>query len=326
MLVFERILGQPTAVQTLENALKRGRVHHAYRFEGPTGVGKELAAVALAQSLVCTSGGEIGCGQCSACQRAGRRSADDPQVPLHPDVVLVGRGVYPQALIGAREATGISVEQVRRIVLSRVGYTPHEGRALVFIVQNAEELTVSAANALLKTLEEPRPAVHFVLLTSRPNRLLDTIRSRTLPVRFGPLPENVLASILAAHGRSAELVSLAEGSAQRALELADDERRQDLNAFVQRIDAALVSPDLRASLELAQSLPRDRDELKLRLLALAEHVRRDTREAVARDATRPAARGAERYRVVQSALDALERNVSPALALEGMLVELRAAG
>jgi DNA polymerase-3 subunit delta' len=247
-------------------------------------------------------------------------------VPLHPDVVLVGRGVYPQALIGAREATGISVEQVRRIVLSRVGYTPHEGRALVFIVQNAEELTVSAANALLKTLEEPRPAVHFVLLTSRPNRLLDTIRSRTLPVRFGPLPENVLANILAAHGRSAELVSLAEGSAQRALELADDERRQDLNAFVQRIDAALVSPDLRASLELAQSLPRDRDELKLRLLALAEHVRRDTREAVARDATRPAARGAERYRVVQSALDALERNVSPALALEGMLVELRAAG
>src|SRR2546421_5057011 len=96
---FERILGQPTAVETLTRALARDAVHHAYRFEGPDGVGKELAAVAFAQALVCQRG-RLGCGACEACRRAEQRNEGPPEVPLHPDVVLVGRGVYPPELIG----------------------------------------------------------------------------------------------------------------------------------------------------------------------------------------------------------------------------------
>ena len=189
MSVFDRIRGQEPAVETLVRALRAGRVHHAYRFEGPPGVGKELAAFALAQSLVCERGGPVGCGACSACQRAVRIAEEDPHVPQHPDVVLLGRGLYPPAALGTatRETTGIGVEQVRRLVLSRVGFSPHEGRALVFIVRDADDFTAQAGNALLKTLEEPSARTHFVLLTSRANRLLDTIRSRTLPVRFARL-------------------------------------------------------------------------------------------------------------------------------------------
>lgn len=323
MSVFERILGQPTAVRTLQRALQQERVHHAYRFEGPDGVGKEMAALALAQSLVCTGGTPEGCGLCSACTRVLRFAAEEPHVPQHPDVVLVGRGVYPSNLIGAKEAAGISVEQVRRVVLGRVGYTPHEGRAIVFIVRDAEELTVSAANALLKTLEEPRAGVHFVLLTSRPNRLLDTIRSRTLPVRFGPLPLTALRTIVEAHGRSTELIALADGSASRALELADQERLDALQSFVRSLDQALGSADLRATLDVAHALPRDKDELRERLLAFAGHVRNSAVND-AESAPHKAEGGARRYRVVQSALDALERNASPALVVEAMLVELRA--
>jgi DNA polymerase-3 subunit delta' len=230
--------------------------------------------------------------------------------------------VYPANLIGAKEASGISVEQVRRVVLGRVGYTPHEGRGMVFIIRDAEELTVSAANALLKTLEEPRPGVHFVLLTSRPNRLLDTIRSRTLPVRFGPLPPAVLRTIVQSHGRSTDLVELADGSASRALELGDEERRSALQNFVTSLDQALHSPDLRAALDVGQALPRDKDELKERLLAFAGHLRNGALSA-AREPPQ-ADRGARRYRVVMSALDALERNASPTLVVEAMLVELRA--
>src|SRR6187402_2180290 len=186
--MFSHILGQDPAVQTLTRALDSGHVHHAYRFEGPAGVGKELAAFALAQALVCEAAGARACEQCSACQRALRISEEEPHVPTHPDVILLQRGLY-RGRLTANEATGISIEQVRRMVLERIGYRPHEGRARVFIVRDADELTVSAANALLKTLEEPGSSTHFVLLTSRPNRLLDTIRSRTLPVRFSALSD-----------------------------------------------------------------------------------------------------------------------------------------
>src|SRR5690606_12950346 len=116
---FEDVWGQAPAVQTIERALAGGRVHHAYRFEGPPGVGKELTAFALAQSLVCTAGADVGCGHCSACQRAVHLAEEEPRVPLHPDVVLVGRALYPKSLIGSKELSGISVEQVRRVVLTR---------------------------------------------------------------------------------------------------------------------------------------------------------------------------------------------------------------
>src|SRR5262249_44124970 len=133
---FDRILAQRAAIGTLQRALKSGRVHHAYRFEGPAGVGKEMAAFALAQALVCTTrleGGKglgTGCGTCSSCVRAVTRS-EAPPVPLHPDVVLVERGLYPAETIGRSrpEVQDISVDQIRRVVLERASFPPHEGRA-----------------------------------------------------------------------------------------------------------------------------------------------------------------------------------------------------
>ena len=206
---FTDILGQVTAVDTLVRALTSGKVHHAYRFEGPDGVGKEKAAFALAQCLECTQPREtLACGACSACQRVATLSEQPPQVPKHPDVVVLERGLYPAAILGTDsvETNTINLPQVRKLVQSRVGYPPHEGRALVFIIRRADELNASAANALLKTLEEPPEKTHFILLTSRPHRLLDTIRSRTLAVRFGPLSDEVLGSILDRNGASRAVI------------------------------------------------------------------------------------------------------------------------
>src|SRR5450432_2958730 len=235
---FSDILGQEPALQTLYRALDTGRVHHAYRFEGPDGVGKEMAAFSLAQTLVCDKGGPRACGVCSACVRALKISEEEPRVPAHPDVVLLERGLY-RGRISANEATGISIEQVRRIVLERVGYRPHEGRARVFIVRDAEELTLSAANALLKTLEEPGPGCHFVLLTSRPNRLLDTIRSRTLPVRFSPLSDQIVAQILESKGLDPRVSPVAQGSVALALELASEDAIREREEFVAAAHAAI---------------------------------------------------------------------------------------
>ncbi len=318
--MFSHILGQEPALQTLTRALDTGHVHHAYRFEGPPGVGKERAAMALAQALVCELGLPRACGTCSACQRALRISEEEPRVPAHPDVILLQRGLY-RGRISANEATGISIEQVRRIVLERVGYRPHEGRARVFIVRDADELTVSAANALLKTLEEPGSSTYFVLLTSRPNRLLDTIRSRTLPVRFSPLGDELIARLLQEKGLDPKVASVAQGSMAQALELASDDAVKERDDFVAAARAAVTARDLAPAIKFAEA-KRERDALRGLLAYFAQSLAIAGRQQVT-EKVAEAERSAEQHRVVLSAMQDVERNVSPALALEAMISRLR---
>lgn len=328
---FSHLLGQDEAVKTLTQALESGRVHHAYRFEGPDGVGKEMAAFALAQALVCTGGDKLGCGKCDACRRAVTLSEERPEVPRHPDVILVERGLYPPATLDKKteEIQGISVEQVRRIILPHTSYAPHEGRARIFIIRRAEEFTVGAANALLKTLEEPRQNTHFVLLTSRPDRLLDTIRSRTLKLRFGPLPDPVLHRILEAKGVPAAkqdlAIELAAGSARAALDLADAERTAARDEFVSAMLAAVAAPDLGPAVALAEALDtKDKDRLKDDLRALGGVIARSSRQRVATD-PRASVIDARRYETVLRTIGYLERNASPSLSIIALVSELRDA-
>ena len=315
------LLGQPTAYQTLTRALSSGRVHHAYRFEGPPGVGKETAAFLLAQALVCTEAPGEGCEMCSACRRVVTIAKDAPEVPGHPDVLLVGRGVYPPALLGgASEATGISVEQIRRIVLPRVGMPPHEARNLVVLIRNTEELTVAAANALLKTLEEPRRGVHFVLLTSRPAKLLDTILSRSLAVRFGALPQDVLRTLLEKEGLPDEVLEYAQGSLERARSLSDPSSRDARQAFLGALDQSLSEGHTEAALRFADGRPDGRHDL----LELLTHVA-TTFAARARTGVELSV-WAERHRVVSRSIQHIQANASPALVLESMVGELLSVG
>jgi DNA polymerase-3 subunit delta' len=321
---FSEILAQEPAVGTLERALASGRVHHAYRFEGPPGVGKEMAALAFAQALVCERGGGRACTSCGACRRAVTFSEDEPRVPLHPDVVLLGRGLYKSTLgSGSGESSGIGVEQVRRVVLGRVGFPPHEGRALVFIVRDADEITLQAANALLKTLEEPHQGTHFVLLTSRPSRLLDTIRSRTMPIRFAPLPDRVVATILQSRGLDQAVAPMAQGSASLAIELADPGAKSERDAFVEAALSALGSPELAAALKLAEGPKKERDVLRADLSFLAQALAAEARRVVADDPCL-AERRAHEHAAVLAAIADVEKNVQPALAVESMVIRLNA--
>lgn len=322
---FSAILGQAPAVETLTRALAAGRVHHAYRFEGPPGVGKELAAFALAQALVCEAPTPVGCGKCSSCHRAVTLAEQDPHVPLHPDVVLIGRGLYGSLLgSGVSEATGISVEQIRRVVLGRTGYPPHEGRALVFIVRNAEELTLQAANAMLKTLEEPTDRTHFVLLTSRPRRLIDTVRSRTLSLRFAPLADDIVAKLLTDRGLPVDVAPLAQGSAELAFDLADPDAMRERDEFSSAARTALEAPDLAEAINLAQSRGEGRDAVRDQLGFFAQSLAEEARRALPHDVD-AAEVAARRYAVVLGALAQIERNAQPALTLEAMIARLRRA-
>jgi DNA polymerase-3 subunit delta' len=334
---FDRILGQPAAVRTLKRALATGRVHHAYRFEGPDGVGKELAAFAFAQGLVCETGpvrGDAfsqGCGKCSACTRAVTFADQSPRVPLHPDVIVIERGLYPPEAIRRQrpELSEISVDQIRRLVLERSSYAPHEGRARVFIVRRADELSISAANALLKTLEEPGTSTYFLLLTSRGRDLLDTIRSRTQLIRFAPLPSEVVTGILQRAGVAAEripmAVELASGSASLALDLADPDAYAKRKAFIEAVDTAVRAPDLGSAMTLSDGRDRDKDVLGDRLAALSAFFAQTAREALLReDGGSPIAlRAAHQHEIVAEAMLELERNGNPALVLESMVVRMR---
>lgn len=314
---LESLLGQPTARGTLEAALAADKVHHAYRFEGPEGVGKETAAFLLAQALVCPERPRAGCGTCSACVRAVTFATEAPHTPQHPDVLVIGRGLYPPALIGGKtEATGISVEQIRRIVMARVGYPPHESSALVIIIRAAEELTVSAANALLKTLEEPGRGVHFILLTSRPRSLLDTVLSRSLAVRFGPLPEEVLGALLEREGLPREVTPFAQGSMARARALAEPSEREAREQFVKALDDALEAGHAAAALSFAETRPDGRGEVLSLLAHVATTFAKRAREGEHLEIW------AERHRIVSQTIRKIEANGSPALVLESMVGQL----
>lgn len=322
MNVLETLRGQDTACTLLERSLTRDRVHHAYLFEGAAGVGKFVAALGLAQALVCEKRAPNegrACGTCSACERAVLRA--DEKRPRHPDVAIVARGLYDPAVIGRKtpENQEISVDQIRTVVLAHAGYGPHEGRARVFILRGAEELGIAAANALLKMLEEPLPQTHFVLLTDEGERLLPTLRSRTLSVRFGPLPDSVIAAMLSERGLPSEIAERAEGSMARALALCDESGQEEEERFVSETMRALEQTSAGPVLALSDGVKGDRQSLERKLRALARHFHHRARERVAHDPELDA----QRYQLVREAEAKLPRNAAPPLVLESLLFALR---
>jgi DNA polymerase-3 subunit delta' len=345
--LLSSLRAQETALRTIDWALESGRVHHAYLFVGPDGVGKEVAAFGLAQALVCEKrsaapeaatvglfGAEPApatrtiraCGVCSACVRALPR--DDTRRPVHPDIVVIERGLYPPQALGRRtpETQDISIDQIRTLVLARAAFAPHEGRAKVFVVRRAEELSVSAGNALLKTLEEPGPRTHFILLSSQPEALLPTILSRTQRVRFAPLPDDVVTELLTVAGVAAErardVARLAGGSVEAGLVLADPDESEARDAFVESALAAASSPSIEAVLAVAETAKKDKERLPAHIAALASAL-----AALAGEAARAGRPDAEaialRGRHALTALEHLAANGSAQLVVEAMLSRMR---
>lgn len=330
-MTLDSVRGQDPAVRVIRRALETGRIHHAYRFEGPLGVGKGKLALTFAQGLLCdeNQGRGPGCGECRSCARVVTFADDKPLVPLHPDVLLVERDLYPPATLGKKpdqhEKTGIGVAQIRRILLDRVNLPPHEGRALVCIIEGADEISVEAANLLLKTLEEPKSGVFFVLVTSRPARLLDTIRSRSLPVRFGRLGEATLERLLRERGFGPEFASPADGSIRRAIELAETESApaDGYRPIGARLLASLEGQTPAEAFAAVEDKS-DSSTLRRELTAFAAELATKAKEAVRTD-PEAAARLARQFSAVLRGRDQLEANGSPALCMESLALTLRRA-
>ncbi len=328
--LLSTVRAQPTAVDTLRRALAADRVHHAYLFDGADGVGKERAALGLAQALVCerrATGSSEACGACRACVRAVPRPGE--RRPLHPDVIVLERGLYDPATIGrsSPETQDLSIHQVRALVLARAAFPPIEGRAKVFVVRRAEELNLTAANALLKTLEEPGPRTHFILLSAVADSLLPTIRSRTQRVRFGPLPDDVVTELLAEQGveNPGAIAALAGGSMAHALLLSDPDASARREEFVSRARTALSARDLGAALELSEEAKKVGKEASMtELEALAAALGSEARHAASNE-DRDADVAAARHDLAIAAVRQLDANASTQLALEAMFIKMRSA-
>ena len=245
-------LGHPAAEATLLDALRAGRMHHAWLLAGPEGIGKATLAFRFARRLL-TGIPATDTLDIDANSPLFRRVASGS----HADLLTIERTFNEKT---KRQRRDIVVDDVRRIN-GFMSLTPAEGGWRVAIVDGAEDLNQAAANALLKVLEEPPPRAILILVCSAPGRLLPTIRSRCRRLRMGALDDATMQQLVAAYlpdlddTERMRLVTLAEGSIGRAILLAEEEGLQ-VAALVDELLASMPDvPPLRGY-ELADKLVR----------------------------------------------------------------------
>ncbi|HXG56295.1 MAG TPA: DNA polymerase III subunit [Vicinamibacterales bacterium] len=326
---FRDITGHERILGLIARAAVRGSLPPSLVFAGPSGVGKSMAAVALAQLVNCLSPVSVpdstgetpdACGDCNACRKILRG--------VHPDV----QWVRPE------ESASIKVDPIRGAI-GTAGYRPFEGRRRVTIIDDADRMVDNAQDSLLKTLEEPPAASIFILVTSLPEMLFPTVRSRCQRLRFGRLAPGDVARILmerheyvAADAHAA--AALSDGSVGRALEGGTDAFREARDAALDLLQAVASTSAPAARLQGASGLPgagrskADRAALGQSLLAMSSILRdlgalmahADERSMANADLKKPlegllraydSDRVISAFAHVDTALNALDRNASP---------------
>ena len=339
---FSEVVGHARPLGLLSRSLARGSLPPSLLFSGPQGVGKRLVARAVAQALNClhpihtsqTTGAGLAidaCGVCAACAKIERN--------VHPDFVVLERP----------DSGSVKIDQVRDAI-GTTAYRPFEGRCRVIVIDEADRLNPDSQNALLKSLEEPPASSVFILVSSRPETLLSTVRSRCSRLRFGRLAAADVARLLSErHGMDQAdahaVAAVADGSVGRALDAGSRAFRAGREAAlsVLRTAAGRTSPSERlqaaAVLTGGKSPAGEREELATRVRMLASLVRDvalvaqgGSGDALANaDLCEELAGFAESFdnhRVVRAfgcadqALAALRRNASPKIVAAWLAVQL----
>jgi DNA polymerase-3 subunit delta' len=277
------LLGQEAAEAALVRAFAGGRMHHAWLLAGRAGIGKATLAYRLARHVLAHPGERDPAGK-SLAVPAGASPARQIAAQAHPGLLVLRRPWDPRT---KRFATGIPVDEVRRL-RSFLGLTAEGGGWRVVVVDSADDLNLNAANALLKSLEEPPPRALFLIVSAHPSGLLPTIRSRCRRLDLAPLGPEHLRRAAEAAMRAAgvdrpkpeewlQLERLADGSVRTLLQLADG--GVDLYRRIAQVLARLPAVDWPAAHVLADQLATDAQEQRfetwfsLLLGALARLVR-----------------------------------------------------
>ena len=210
---FDNILGQETVVTILKNALTKNRLSHAYIFTGKEGVGKDRTAFEFAKAINCNRLEDDACDECLSCRKANNDN--------HPDIKEM-----------KAENSSIKIDQIRELQ-QEIMYKPYESQKKVYIIHQAEDMTLSAANSLLKTLEEPPSYAIIILLTNNLNQLLATTISRCQLIRFKRIAhdlikQNLINNYDLSPAKGQLVSSLADGRYDYAANLIEDETQLEM--------------------------------------------------------------------------------------------------
>lgn len=288
--MFGRLIGNDAAKAALRRLIADERVPGSLLFAGEEGVGKKQFALELARAYLCRSPRHReACGECPECLRAVHFTLPrDDDKDAHKRLIFSDHADLGMVLPYRRN---ILVDAIRDLE-KEANFRPYEARLRFFIVDDADRMNDSAANALLKTLEEPPPTSRLVLVTSRPDSLLPTIRSRCQIVRFAPIEEHaIVVHLHSVKGLSEEDARLAatisRGSLGRALALsverarelretmlgvvrmAAEARRADLLLMAGRLNEEGRKEDFEPAIEILSAIVRDAWMLRMGSAAIA---------------------------------------------------------
>jgi DNA polymerase-3 subunit delta' len=189
---FKDIKGQDKPIQILKNYIEQLHLQGSYLFVGPQGIGKKLVAKTLAKTANCLNKTSDSCDACASCLKIEKNQ--------HPDVYLIDAATAiniddAQNKSSSVDSEAIKIDQIRQLQ-KEISLKPYEGRAKVFIIDNAHNLTAEASNAFLKTLEEPPKDSLIILVTDKPALLFKTIISRCKILKFSSFKRKELEDLL----------------------------------------------------------------------------------------------------------------------------------
>ena len=212
---FKDVVGHKDIINYIRNAVSNDKVSHAYILNGERGSGKKLLANLFAMSLLCEEGGPDPCNQCHSCKQAESGN--------HPDIIRVTH----------EKPNSISVDDIRTQVNHAVDIKPYQGPYKVYIIPQADLMTVQAQNALLKTIEEPPEYAVFLLLTENAEMLLPTINSRCVMLKLRNIKDTLIKKYLMEKLQIPDYkadmcAAFAQGNMGRAIMLANSEHFNEI--------------------------------------------------------------------------------------------------
>lgn len=246
LITFSDIVGNQQQLETLRQSLEKDRLHHAYLFLGPEGVGKRTLALSLAMAVQCLENVGDSCGGCANCVQVRKGH--------HPDVRLL------EPLPGKKE---ISIQQIRELA-RELNFHPFSGKKKIAILDPATLMNASAQNALLKTLEEPPGESLLILISTGTGGLLPTLLSRCFRLSFSPLPVELVTTFLVTQKgiklEQAEiLATMTMGSVGKAIKLEAEDFLEKRKIWAEKI-SSLHQGNYRGGLTLAEEIAGTREE------------------------------------------------------------------
>ena len=249
MLIFKDILVHEQIKEHFQNAAAIGKVSHAYILSGEAGMGKKTLANAFAMTLLCEEEGKEPCMHCHACKQVLSGN--------HPDLIYVTH----------EKPTSMGVDDIREQINDTIMVRPYSSQYKIYIVDEAQKMTVQAQNALLKTIEEPPAYAVIMLLTTNPDAFLQTILSRCVQLKLKPLKDSVvkgyLEDKLQVKDVQAEIYSaFARGNLGKAIHLAQSEDFKMMYEEILRLLKEIKDMDISQLLDVIRKLKDDNTDIK----------------------------------------------------------------